>query len=356
MPGPELDDRLDRLLNSVAAGVRAGDPAEVARRGRRRRLARRTGGAVAVAVLLAALVAVPLLLPDRPAGPATPPSVIGPPGSIPDGVVPWKGARVLGGPRQLTVTVDGGGGAPSPSDPCWEGYRPEARSEPDRMVVTVHRFRSGATPAEGHGCAAIGRSWNITVSLPDDLGGRPVVDGATGQAKPVQTNLLTTTLWLPRGWGKLGETAGDGERMVTYGPVPRGAGGEPSARKPALGEELLEQVTVAEIPPRLLADWNRWPDTPVVGHTDVRGVRAELDADPRDTNLNVRWREGDRGYVVTGQVRHGTDPRRVGSLVVAIARGLRRPCEPPPAVVLDSSPPQYEEAGGGARPDQSRCA
>jgi hypothetical protein len=171
----------------------------------------------------------------------------------------------------------------------------------------------------------------------------------------VQTNLFTTTLWLPRGWGQLGETADDGERTVTYGPRPRGAGGEPSSPKPTAGEALLDQVTVAEIPPRLLAGWNRWPDTPVVGHADVRGVRAEIDADPRDANLNVRWREGDRGYVVTGQVRHGTDPGRVGSVVVAIARGLRRPCEPPPAMVLDSWPPQYREAGGGTRPDQSGC-
>lgn len=354
MPGPELDDRLDRLLHAVAAGVTAGDPAEVARRGRRRRLARRAGGAGAVAALLAALVAVPTLLPDRPPGPAAEPVGTGPPpGAVLDRVVPWKGARLIGGPGRLTVTVDGGGSASSPSDPCWEGYQAEARTEPDRVVVTVRRFRSGAALAEGHGCASIGRSWNVTVQLPGDLGGRPVVDGATGKAKPVQTNLLAP-LWLPRGWRQLTETAEDGERTVTYGPRPGAPGREPSGKPPA-GEELLDQVEVVEIPPRLLAEWNRWPDTPVVGHTDVRGVRAEMDADPRDANLNVRWREGDRGYVVTGRVRHGTDPRRVEAVVVAIARGLRRPCEPPPALLLDSYPPQYREAGGGTRPDQSRC-
>lgn len=282
-----------------------------------RRLARRAGGA-GVAVLLAALVAVPTLLPDRPPGPAVAPVATGPPpGGVLDRVVPWKGARLIGGPGRLTVTVDGGGSASGPSDPCWEGYQAEARSEPDRVVVTVRRFRSRAALAKGHACAAIGQAWNVTVQLPGDVAGRPVVDGATGKARPVLTELLAP-LWLPRGWGQLSETAEDGERRVTYGPRPGASRGEPAA-----GEERLDQVTVAEIPPRLLADWNRWPDTPVVGHPDVRGVRAEVDADRRDGNLNVRWREGDRGYVVTGHVRGGADPRGAEAVVLAIARSLR---------------------------------
>jgi hypothetical protein len=339
-----------------------GEDVDGLRQERRRRLARRAAGTGAVAALLAAVVAVPAFLPDRPGRPAAAPTVAtGPlPDGVPDQVVPWEGARPGGQPRQLTVTVIAGGGADStPSDPCWEGYQPEARSEADRVVVTVRRFRSRAATG-ATACTSEGLLWNVTVPLPDDLGGRPLVDGATGQARPVTTDLLTP-LWLPEGWKLVHETGGDGpgERWRrTYGPAaarPPDATGTPAPGKQPPGEELLIEVSVVEIEPRLLAGWNRWPDTPRLGPTDVRGVRAEVDADPRDRNLNVRWREGDRGYVVTGQVREGADPRHAESAVVNLARSLRRPCEPPPAVILDSWPQQFREAGGGTRPDQSRC-
>jgi hypothetical protein len=324
------------------------------RRERRRRLARRAAGTGAVAALLAAVVAVPAFLPDRPAGPAGPTVATGPPpGGVPDRVVPWKGARLGDRPARLTVTVDGGGGGADPADPCWEGYQPEVRAGPDRVVVTVRRFRSGVPLAEGHGCVAIGRSWNVAVPLPGDLGARELVDGATGKVMPVVGDLLAP-LWLPRGWGLVQETAGESERWRrVYGPGPGRRPTDPGAGQQP-GEELLRELTVVEVPPRLLADWNRWPDTPRLGPTDVRGGPAEVDADPRDRNLNVRWREGDRGYVVTGQVGRG-DPRQAAGAVVTFARSLRRPCEPRPAVVLDSWPQQFREAGGGTRPDQSRC-
>jgi hypothetical protein len=72
MTSADLDDRLDRLLRMVQDGVTAGDPAAVARRGRRRRLARRMAGVGAVAVLLAAVVVVAALLPEdrEPVAPA----------------------------------------------------------------------------------------------------------------------------------------------------------------------------------------------------------------------------------------------------------------------------------------------
>jgi len=329
MPGLDLDDRLDRLLRAVEDGVTTGDPAAVARGGRRRRLVRRTAGAGAVATLLAGVVLVPSLLPDRTPRPPAPTVATGPPvDGVPDGVVPWSGARVTGNLRELAVTVQAGGGAKSkPSDPCWEGYQPEARSEPDRMVVTVRRFRSRVELAEGHGCAAIGLLWNLIVPLPDDLHGRPLEDGATGERRPLVRRLLTPQ-WLPQGWALRFETAGDGERWRRgYGPV--GARPTPNdTRAPQIKQTKLppgpaEQATVVEIPPRLLRDWNRWPDTPVVGHTSVRGVRAEIDADPRDRNVNVRWREGDVAYVVTGHARPGAELRHVQEVVVQIAQSLR---------------------------------
>jgi hypothetical protein len=83
-------------------------------------------------------------------------------------------------------------------------------------------------------------------------------------------------------------------------------------------------VTVVAIPPRLPGSWNRWPDTPeVAGPLQVRGRRAEVDADPRRRIVSVRWREGEVAYVVTGRARQGAKLRQVQELVVRIAQSLR---------------------------------
>ena len=196
MSGPDLEDRVDHPLRSVAAGVAPGDVEAVARRGRRRRMARRAAGGGLIAVLLAGVVLARVVLPD--ATPAAAPVATGPAvGGLPEGVVPWSGGREGDGPQELSVTVLAGGGMGGrPSDPCWEGNQSEARSEPDRVVVTVHRFRSRVPLAKDHAGARIGRTWNVVVPLPDELRGRPVVDGATGQPKPVAEGPLISD-WLP---------------------------------------------------------------------------------------------------------------------------------------------------------------
>jgi hypothetical protein len=318
MPGTDLDDRLARLLRTVQDGVTAGNPAAVARRGRRRRLARRTAGVGAVAVLLAGVVAVAALLPERGQRPAaTGPTAAG----VPDGVVPWSDARPSENPGELVVTVQAGVGARSrPSDPCWEGYQPEARAEADRMVVTIRRFRSRATLPAGQGCAAVGVLWNVTVSLPEDLRGRPLVDGATGQRRPLVEGLLVPG-WLPDGWQgfKTGHERG-GRWRRSYG----------WAASPKAGAVTLPPVNwvdVAAVSPRIVWGYYRLPDTPVVGYTRVRGHRAEIDAVSqnrnRDRYVNVRWREGEVGYVVTGSVLQGATLRQAQEVVVRIAQSLR---------------------------------
>lgn len=318
MPGTDLDDRLERLLRTVQDGVTAGDPGVVVRRGRRRRLARRTAGVGAVAVLLAGVVVVAALLPERgPRPPATGPTAAG----VPNGVVPWSDARPSGNPGALVVTVQAGVGARSrPSDPCWEGYQPEARAEADRMVVTVRRFRSRATLPAGQRCAAVGTLWNLTVPLPEDLRGRPLVDGATGQRRPLVEGLLVPG-WLPDGWQgfKTGRERG-GRWRRSYG----------WAASPKAGTVTLPPlnwVDVATISPRILGGYYRVADTPVVGHTQVRGHRAEIDAVSQNRNrvryVNVRWREGEVGYVVTGSVLDGATLRQAQEVVVRIAQSLR---------------------------------
>jgi hypothetical protein len=318
MPGTELGDRLDHLLRTVEDGVTAGDPAVVARRGRRRRLARRTAGVGAVAVLLAGVVVVASLLPEREPRPAaTGPTAAG----VPNGVVSWSDARVSANPAELVVTVQAGVGARSrPSDPCWEGYQPQARAEADRMVVTIRRFRSRATLPAGQGCAAVGVLWNVTVSLPEDLRGRPLVDGATGQRRPLVEGLLVPG-WLPDGWQgfKTGHERGGRWR--------RSYGWAASPKAGAVTLPPLNWVDVAAISPKILSGYYRLSDTPVVGYTQVRGHRAEIDAVSqnrnRDRYVNVRWREGEVGYVVTGSVLRGATLRQAQEVVVRIAQSLR---------------------------------
>jgi hypothetical protein len=359
MSGPDLDDRLDHLLRSVAAGVAPGDAEVVARRGRRRRIARRAAGGGLIAVLLAGVVLVKVVLPDATPPPATAPVAIGPAvGGVPDGVVPWSGGREGDGPRELSVTVLAGGGVGGqPSDPCWQGYQSEARSEPDRVVVTVHRFRSKVPLAKGHGCFAMGRIWNVTVPLPDELGGRPVVDGATGQPKPIGEGPLIAD-WLPYGWTQQTVPGSGGALWQRqYKPAPLGRPSPSDARTPRIAKDrplLLgpaDQVTVAAVPPGLLETWNRRPGTSAVVSVLVRGVRAAVDWSEADRLVTLRWREGDRAYVVVGHGSDSADLRDVQALVVSLARGLRRPCEPPPPIEIWAPP----DSSGTARPDQSGC-
>jgi hypothetical protein len=360
MSGPDLEDRLDHLLRSVAAGVAPSGVEAVARRGRRRRMARRAAGGGLIAVLLAGVVLAKVVLPEPTSPPTAAPVATGPAvGGVPDGVVSWSGGREGDGPRQLSVTVLAGGGVGGqPSDPCWEGYRSEARSEPDRVVVTVHRFRSRVSLAKGRGCAAIGRIWNVTVPLPDQLGGRPVVDGATGQPKPIAEGPLIAD-WLPYGWIQQTEPGSGGALWQReYEPAPTGRPSPNDARLPRIAKDGLlalwpaDHVTVATVPPGLLETWNRRPGTLEVAPVLVRGVRARVEWNQADRLVTLRWREGDRAYVVVGHGSDGAGLRNVQALVVSLARGLRRLCEPTPP--LETSPIEGWEPSG-ARPDQSGC-
>jgi hypothetical protein len=166
--------------------------------------------------------------------------------------------------------------------------------------------------------AAVGVLCNVTVSLPEDLRGRSLVDGATGQRRPLVEGLLVPG-WLPEGWqgGKTGRERG-GRWRRSYG----------WAASPKAGSVTLPPlnwVDVAPVSPRILWGYNRLADTPVVGYTQVRGYRAEIDADPRNQSrqVNVRWREGEVGYVVTGDILRGATLRQAQEVVVRIAQSLR---------------------------------
>jgi hypothetical protein len=185
-------------------------------------------------------------------------------------------------------------------------------------VVTIRRFRSRATLPAGQGCAAVGVLWNVTVSLPEDLRGRSLVDGATGQRRPLVEGLL-----VPGGCRRAGRGGKTGRERG--GRWRRSYGWAASPKAGSVTLPPLNWVDVAPVSPRILWGYNRLADTPVVGYTQVRGYRAEIDADPRNQSrqVNVRWREGEVGYVVTGDILRGATLRQAQEVVVRIAQSLR---------------------------------
>lgn len=139
--------------------------------------------------------------------------------------------------------------------------------------------------------------------------------------------------------------------------MPVGRPSPSDARVPRIAKDgplLLgpaNHVTVAAVPPALLETWDRRPGTRTVASVLVRGMRAAVDWSEADRLVTLRWREGDRAYVVVGHGSDGADLRDVQALVVSLARSLRRPCEPPPPIETWAP----HDPSGTARPDQSRC-
>jgi hypothetical protein len=281
MSGPDLEDRLDHLLRSVAAGV-----ALV--------MWRRSLAEGAVDAWLAG---------QRVVGSSQSclPAWCSPGSSCPTrphpgcraggdrtgrGRDPRRGRALVWRPRRRRTT-----GAQRHSPGRGRGGRPTLRPLLGGVSVrsplrarpgggTVHRFRSKVPLAKDHAGARIGRTWNVVVPLPDELRGRPVVDGATGQPKPVAEGPLISD-WLPFGWVQQTEPGSGGALWQReYEPVPVGRPSPSDARVPRIAKDgplLLgpaNHVTVAAVPPALLETWDRRPGTRAVASVLVRGMRG----------------------------------------------------------------------------------
>jgi hypothetical protein len=114
--------------------------------------------------------------------------------------VRWDGARLVRGePERLTLYFTGSPPGP-PDDPCARSYQATAAVIGDKMKVTLREL-SAAPPPPGHACATVGYEGTVTTELPEPLRGRPVIDGATGEQRPViDAGLLLTPSWLPAGY------------------------------------------------------------------------------------------------------------------------------------------------------------
>jgi hypothetical protein len=112
----------------------------------------------------------------------------------------WDGARLVrGDPDRLTLYFTGGPPGP-PDDPCARSYQATAAVSGDRMSVTLRELSAASLPP-GHGCADVGYGRTISIELPERLRDRLVLDGATGEQRPViDAGLLLSPSWLPAGY------------------------------------------------------------------------------------------------------------------------------------------------------------
>ena len=112
----------------------------------------------------------------------------------------WDGARLVrGDPDRLTLYFTGSPPGP-PDDPCARSYQATAAVNGDRMTVTLRELSAASLPP-GHACAAVGYEGTATVELPEPLRDRLVLDGATGEQRPViDAGLLLSPSWLPVGY------------------------------------------------------------------------------------------------------------------------------------------------------------
>jgi hypothetical protein len=111
--------------------------------------------------------------------------------------VPWDGARRDG--DRLTLYFTGARPAQA-DDPCSRAYEAVAEPTDDTMVVTVRPLAGSPLPPD-HACTAEGYARSVTIDLPAPLRGRPIIDGASGQPRPISdvAGLLEPS-WVPAGY------------------------------------------------------------------------------------------------------------------------------------------------------------
>ncbi len=218
--------------------------------------------------------------------------------------VRWDGARlVFGEPERLTLYFVGGPPG-RPDDPCASAYEATAEPSDGRMTVTLRELPAPPLPP-GRACASVGYERSVTVALSEPLRGRPVVDGATGQERPVSdAALLLTPSWLPAGYRFVRERVELGIDRREWTPDGR------------QDERLLVEQGDADklAPPGF--------DPVVLARPVVRGVPATVwKTRGFDDVVCVSWAEGTMGHrVCTSGAPERLLPVEV---LVRVADGLR---------------------------------
>jgi hypothetical protein len=197
------EQRLKQAFERPTGGIPEDAAYDRFLRHRRRRTRRAAAGAGVALCLVAGLaLAAPRLLPagggvagggqDR-KGPAL----------VRAGTVHWQGARLEGDGRRLVVSFIGGAPPGAKLGPCSPLYKGEAVATNDAVTVTVSAWTTSQPGTVA--CADIGYSRSLTVTLPEPLRGRRLVDGATGRTMPVVDTVLRQPSYLPAGYRFLRE-------------------------------------------------------------------------------------------------------------------------------------------------------
>jgi hypothetical protein len=217
--------------------------------------------------------------------------------------VRWDGARLVRGDREpLTLYFTGGPPGP-PDEPCARSYQATAAVSGDTMTVTVRELSAAPLPP-GHGCADFGYERTVTIELPEPLRGRPVVDGATGEQRPViDAALLLTPSWLPAGYRFVSERVELGIDFREWAP-------EGSEERLLVDQGDADKLARPGFDPVVLA------------RPMVRGVPATVWKTRRfDDSVCVSWAEGAMGHrVCTSGAPEKLLPIQV---LIRVADGLR---------------------------------
>jgi hypothetical protein len=219
------------------------------------------------------------------------------------GKVAWRGARLVT-PQRLVV--DFVGTPPdTPTDPHTPRPAYEGTAKATDATVTVTVTVAVHVPELPPGSYRVGPGFRrtVVVELPEPLHGREVVDGASGQVKPiVDAALLWQPSYLPAGYGF--------GREWVEGQVDRREWWKYGSRD--------EVLVVEQGPPRLA----RLGYRPVVlARPVIRGVTATAwRSEGFDDLICVCWAAGSAGARVCSQGRRA--PLPVAELV-SVANGLR---------------------------------
>ena len=292
-----------RLLHQVAA-----------RQARTR--ASRPRRAVLVGLAAAAVAGVGVgaaaLLPERTARPR--PGLVVGTAPLPSDAVVVGTARVTGAlidpanPRRLIVSVDGSGPVPQNSL-CWEGYRATATETGGDVAVRVDRLhhRPGAGP--GVACAGTGATIDLSVTINNPVGSRPVRNVPDGtRLRPFDGALLLRPTYLPPGYREVSApgVGADGTWLRFYD-------------KPGPGPFTVKQQfgTVAG-PPE--------PDAVVESRTAVGGAPATVYAVTSPAGVERRtvvWTVDAQTVTVDASLPGPARPPLTAAELLRIASGLR---------------------------------
>jgi hypothetical protein len=97
---------------------------------------------------------------------------------------PWERARA-DGPRHLVVSLWGSPPITGPQDYCGADYSARVSESGERVVVTVYERRNQPPPNVRVFCTAIAAAREVQVTLAAPVGGRALIDGATGEVRPL---------------------------------------------------------------------------------------------------------------------------------------------------------------------------